>query len=120
MHAIKYLELYVAVYKWYEQEHSVSVSIRGVDIQSAVLRLVSQIGMSDFKASAGRLFKFCTSHNCVNRKVVRESRSADLSEIERFRKRLNNLISESGLLLSQVYNTDTHLATKWPKIACQL
>ena len=42
--AIKYSELDAAVYKWYQQERSVGVSVRGIDIQSAAQRLATAMG----------------------------------------------------------------------------
>lgn len=48
MRKMKYSELDKTVYKWYKQERSVGVSIRGVDIQSATQWLASQMGMSEY------------------------------------------------------------------------
>ena len=103
---LKYDELDAAVYKWFKQERSVAVEVRGVDIQDAAKRLATHLGIPDFKASTGWLFRFRTRHCIGNRRVVGESKSADLSNIDPFRNKLTKLIKDSGLLLSQVYKAD--------------
>ena len=103
---LRYEDLDAAVYKWYKQERSVAVAVRGVDIQEAAGRFATHLGIKDFKASSGWLYRFRNRHCIADRRVVGESKSADLSNVEPFRKKLISLIKESGLLLSQVYNAD--------------
>ena len=98
---LKYNELDAAVNKWFKQERSVAIEVRGVDIQDAAKRLATHLGIPDFKASTVWLFRFRTRHCIGNRRVVGESKSVDLSNIDPFRNKLTE-----GLLLSQVYNAD--------------
>ena len=104
--SLKYDELDAAVYKWYKQERAVSIEVRGIDIQDAAMRLAEHLGIEGFKSSCGWLFRFRNRHCIGDRRVVGESKSADLSNIDPFRRKLTNLIKETGLLLSQVYNAD--------------
>ena len=103
---LKLADLDEAVFKWYKQERSVAVAVRGVDLQMAAVRLAQHLGYKDFKASPGWLFRFRTRHCISNRRVVGESASADLSNIGPFRQKLLSIINDSNLLLSQVYNAD--------------
>ena len=102
----KFVDLEKAIVKWYRQEDGVGVSVRGCEIQDAARRLAAQMGVQDFNASDGWMFRFRQRHCMFQRRAHGESGSARIDDVAPFRTELNKLISEEGLLLSQVYNFD--------------
>ena len=58
----KYVDLEKAIIKWYRQEDSVGVNVRGAEIQSAAMRLAAQMNVADFNASGGWLHRFRQRH----------------------------------------------------------
>jgi hypothetical protein len=53
----------IDVYHWYKQQLSVSIHIRGVELQAAAERLAQRLGEPDFKVSTCWLFRFCNGEN---------------------------------------------------------
>lgn len=104
--AVKHVDLDEAVYRWYKQERASNVSVRGIDIQHAAGRLAEHLGIRNFVASSGWLYNFRSRHCMGNRKVVGESASADESSVEPFRRKLVDIMDDSGLLIYQLYNAD--------------
>ena len=102
----KYVDLEKAIIKWYRQEDSVGVNVRGLEIQDAARRLAAQMNVADFNASGGWLHRFRQRHCMFQKRAHGESASASLDDVDPFRTELNRLINEEGLLLSQVYNFD--------------
>ena len=102
----KYSDLDAAVFKWYKQQRSGGIKVRGVDLQDAALRLSKHLGIANFQASAGWLFTFRTRHCLTDRRSAGEALSADESAVEPFRQKLVRIINESNLLHSQIYNAD--------------
>ncbi|KAG7171282.1 Tigger transposable element-derived protein 7-like 18, partial [Homarus americanus] len=94
-----------AVFKWYSQQHSSGVAVHGVEMQMAAEKLATHLGIPNFNASDGWLWRVRRRHGIVNRKVCGEAASTPTDEIKHFRKMLTELIAR-GLLLSQVYNAD--------------
>ena len=102
----KYADLDAAVFKWYKQQRSIGLKVRGVDLQDAAVRLARHLGIQDFHASAGWLFTFRGRHCLADRRSVGEALSADESAVEPFRKKLVRIIDDSNVLPSQLYNAD--------------
>ena len=67
----KSVELEEAVMKWHRQQLGVGVSVRGVEIKNAALRLSAQMGLNNFAASDGWLFRFHTRYGLRNKHVQR-------------------------------------------------
>lgn len=95
-----------AVYKWFSQLRSCGMAVRGIEIQAAAERLSKQMGLEQFKASSGWLFRFRRRHNISNKKISGEILSADFEAVEPFIKELDDLIKKEGYQLSQIYNFD--------------
>ncbi|KAG7166500.1 Tigger transposable element-derived protein 7-like 43 [Homarus americanus] len=64
------------------------------------------MGMENFEASDGWLWRFRNRHGMCNKITHGEAGSAPTEDIEPFRERLNDLIKSVGLLISQVYTGD--------------
>jgi centromere protein B len=58
-----------AVYKWLSQLRSSGIAVRGTEIQAAAERLSKQMGLEQFKASSGWLFRFRRRHNISSKKI---------------------------------------------------
>ncbi|KAG7176917.1 Tigger transposable element-derived protein 7-like 5, partial [Homarus americanus] len=95
-----------AVTKWFVQQRSCGNVVRGVEIQAAAAKLASHMGIENFEASDGWLWRFRNRHGMRNKITHGEAGSAPTEDIEPFRERLNDLIKSEGLLISQVYNGD--------------
>lgn len=102
----KHQELDEATYKWYNQTKSTGLPVRGVDLQDAAMKLANEMGIKDFTASSGWLWRFRRRHAMGDRKCSGESSSADHASVSAFCDMINKLIRDEGLLLSQVYNFD--------------
>ncbi|XP_062854201.1 tigger transposable element-derived protein 7-like [Trichomycterus rosablanca] len=102
-------ELEEAVYKWYVQQRSVNVTVRGVEIKVVADELARHMGI-EFKASDGWLWRFRNRHGLCNTLQHAQAGSADASAnasaVELFRLKLNELIKTEDMHLSQVYNAD--------------
>ena len=59
-------ELEEAVYKWYVQQRSVSVNVRGLEIADAANKLACHMGIESFKASEGWLWRLRNRHGIGN------------------------------------------------------
>ncbi|KAG7161849.1 Tigger transposable element-derived protein 7-like 13 [Homarus americanus] len=95
-----------AVTKWFVQQRSCGNVVRGVEIQAVAVKLASHMGIENFEASDGWLWRFRNRHGMCNKITHGEAGSAPTEDIEPFRDRLNDLIKSEGLLISQVYNVD--------------
>ena len=93
------------MYKWYVQECSVGVNVRGVDIVDAAVKSATHIGIP-FSGSAGWLWRFCNRNGIRNKVVYGEAGSGDSGVVEPFRPKFQKLIKEEDLSLSQIYNAD--------------
>ena len=91
-----------AVIKWQRQQLGVGVGVRGVELKAAAGRLAMQLGIENFKASDGWLFRFRTRFGLHNKHMRGEASSAPQEDVEPFRKKLMNLINEEGLVYAQV------------------
>ena len=95
-----------AVLKWLRQQQSAGVNVRGTETKNAAVRLAAQMEVPNFSASNGWLFRFRRRHAVYQQRVFGEAASAVVDEVGPFRTKLNNLIREEGLMLSQIYNFD--------------
>ncbi|KAG7170856.1 Tigger transposable element-derived protein 7-like 3, partial [Homarus americanus] len=80
--------------------------VHGVEIKAAAAKLASHMGIENFEANDGWLWRFRNRHVMYNKITQDEAGRAPTEDIEPFRKRLNDLIKSEGLLISQVYNGD--------------
>ncbi|KAG7176855.1 Tigger transposable element-derived protein 7-like 56 [Homarus americanus] len=64
------------------------------------------MGIENFEASDGWLWRFRNRHGMCNKITHGEAGSSPTEDIKPFRERLNDLIKSEGLLISQVYNGD--------------
>ena len=76
-------DLEEAVFKWYTQERSVKVNVRGTDLLNAAFKLAKHMGI-EFSGSTGWLWRFRKRHGIGNKKVQGESGSADTEAVEPF------------------------------------
>ena len=95
-----------AVMKWYVQERSNGVNVRGTEILAAARKLAAHLDFSDFKGSEGWLWRFRNRHGLFNKVLHGEAGDADESSVAPFREKLKKLISDEGLSPSQIYNAD--------------
>ena len=75
-----------AVLKWFRQEKSAGMLVRGVEILSAAKTLASHLGKTDFKGSDGWLWRFRNRHGLGNTIAHGEAGSADVESVEPFRE----------------------------------
>jgi hypothetical protein len=61
-----------AVYKWFVQQRSSGVVVRGVELKSAAERLAKHMGLK-FQGSNGWLWRFRKCHGIVNKRTCGES-----------------------------------------------
>ncbi|KAF2366176.1 HTH CenpB-type DNA-binding domain [Trinorchestia longiramus] len=92
-----------AVFKWYVQQRSVNVNVRGVELIAGAQKLANHMGI-DFKASTGWLWRFRNRHGISNKVEHGEADSADSTAVEPYRFKLNELIKKEDLHSNQVYN----------------
>ena len=64
------------------------------------------MGITDFTASDGWLWRFRNRHGIGNKFFHGEAASAPTEDVEPFRQKVNKLIQDERLLISQVYNAD--------------
>ena len=95
-----------AVMKWYVQERSSGVNVRGVELLAAATKLASHLEYTDFKGSEGWLWRFRNRHGLFNEIQHGEAGDADMASVAPFREKLTRLMSDEGLALSQIYNAD--------------
>nr|CAD7586641.1 unnamed protein product [Timema genevievae] len=57
-----------AVHKWYVQQRSSRVVVRGVELQAAAERLAKHMNI-EFKARDGWLYRFRNQHGIVNKRI---------------------------------------------------
>ncbi|KAG7155834.1 Tigger transposable element-derived protein 7-like 23 [Homarus americanus] len=92
MRVAKDTNLEEAVTKWFVQQRSCGNVVRGVEIQAAAVKLASHMGIENFEASDGWLWRFRNRHGMCNKITHGEAGSAPTEDIEPFRERLNDLI----------------------------
>ena len=95
-----------AVVKWYRQQVGVGVSVRGIELKHAAKKLGAKMGVDNFVASDGWLFRFRKRHGLKNTKMSGESSSANVADVSPFREKLLKIIAEEGLVYAQIYNFD--------------
>ena len=95
-----------AVMKWYVQERSSGVNVRGVKLLAAATKLAYHLGYTDFNGSEGWLWRFRNRHGLFNEIQHGEVGNADMASVAPFREKLTRLMSDEGLALSQIYNAD--------------
>jgi hypothetical protein len=93
-----------AVLRWYLQQRSSGVGVRGVDLKAAAEKFAKHFKLQNFTCSSGWLWRFRQRHNISNRKVCGEAMSGDVESGEPFRKKLNEIIIQSGLYYPQICN----------------
>ena len=106
MRTAKHEALDAACFKWYNQQKSCGITVRGVDIKDAAKILARDLGIEDFRASEGWLWRFRRRHALGDRRVSGESASAAQHAVAPFRDLITKLIKDEGLVLSQIYNFD--------------
>ena len=92
--------------KWFVQQRSCSVKVHGIAIPDAAQKLARHMGITDFIASDGWLWRFRNSHGIGNKVLHGEAASAPTKDVKSFRQKVYKLIQDEGLLISQVYNVD--------------
>lgn len=92
--------------KWYIQQRSSRVNVRGFEILVAARKLAVQLGIENFTGSDRWLWQFRNRHGLFSTTVRGEAANADDVSVEPFRHKLQAIIEEEGLSLSQVYNGD--------------
>ncbi|CAK8691374.1 unnamed protein product [Clavelina lepadiformis] len=95
-----------AVMKWYVQQRSSGVNVRGTELIAAAAKLATSLGLTDFKGSDGWLWRFRNRHGLFNEVLHGEAGDADTASVAPLREKLTKMISDAGLTLSQVYNAD--------------
>ena len=70
-----------AVMKWYVQERSNGVNVRGTEILAAARNLAAHLGISNFKSSEGWLRRFRNRHRLFNKVLHGETGDADESSV---------------------------------------
>jgi transposase len=89
-----------AVLRWYLQQRSSGVGVRGVDLKAAAEIFAKHFKLQNFNCSSGWLWRFRHRHNISNRKVM----SGYAKSVVPFRQKLNEII-QSGLWCPQIYNS---------------
>ncbi|PNF19290.1 hypothetical protein B7P43_G07518 [Cryptotermes secundus] len=100
---LKEVLLEEAVLKWYSQQRASGIEVSGVELQAAAENLANHLKLQNFACSSGWLWRFSQRHNITSRKICREALS-DVGSVEPFRKKLNEMIIQSDLCYSQIYN----------------
>ena len=80
------------VTKWFVQQRSCGVKVRAIAIQDAAQKLGRHLGITDFTASDGCLWRFRNRHKIGNKVLHGESASASTENVEPFRQKVNKLI----------------------------
>ena len=99
-------QLEEAIMKWHRQHVGVGVPARGVEIKNAAIRLSRQMGIPNFIASDGWLFRFRTRYGLRDQNMSGESSSAHVDQVGPCREKLLKIIENEGLIYAQIYNFD--------------
>ncbi|XP_069176342.1 tigger transposable element-derived protein 7-like [Procambarus clarkii] len=103
----QYPQLDAAVYKWFIQHRTIGMAIRFEELKVAASKLAIQLGIKDFSASDGWVGRFKARHNISNTKNISgEASSADPTNVDSFKAKLNEYIVSNNLSKYQVYNAD--------------
>ena len=70
-------DLEEALFKWYTQERSVKVNVRGTDLLDAACKLAKHMGI-EFSGSTGWLWRFRKRHGIGNKKKFRANQGAPI------------------------------------------
>ena len=70
-----------AVTKWFVQQRSCGVKVRGIAIQDAAQKLARHMGITDFTASDGWLWRFRNRHGIGNKVLLGEAASAPTEDV---------------------------------------
>jgi hypothetical protein len=89
-----YEDVNVAMWKWFEAARARNIPVSGPLMQDKSLEFGLQMEYPDFKASNGWLEAFRKCHTVVFRTMSGESHDATTDDIEEFRLRLPEIISE--------------------------
>ena len=100
------IQLDEAVLKWFRQEKSAGILVRGVEILSAAKTLASHLGITDFKGSDGWLWRFRNRHGLGNTIAHGEAGSADVESVQPFREELMKVLEDENVATFQLYNGD--------------
>ena len=74
-----------ALMKWYRQQIGVGVSVRGIELKHTAKTLGPKMGIDNFVASDGWLYRFRKRYGLKNTKMSGESSSANAAEVAPFR-----------------------------------
>ncbi|XP_069184047.1 tigger transposable element-derived protein 7-like [Procambarus clarkii] len=103
----QYPQLDAEVYKWFIQHRTIGMAIRFEELKVAASKLAIQLGIKDFNASDGWVRRFKARHNISNiKKISGEASSADPTNVDSFKAKLNKYIVSNNLSKYQVYNAD--------------
>ncbi|KAG0726965.1 Tigger transposable element-derived protein 7 [Chionoecetes opilio] len=80
--------------------------VRCSEMKMAAEKFAGEIGLPNFKASDGWLYRFKLRHGLTKRKFCGESLDASEEHAEEFRQTFKDLIRKENLLLEQIYNAD--------------
>jgi hypothetical protein len=92
-----------AAYMWFTQQRAKNVRVKGIDLQAAAVCLAEELGVTDFKGSAGWLGKFQERHGLTSRKFLGEAASADTSSVNSANNELWTLVNDTNLQGFQLY-----------------
>ena len=99
-----------SVYLWFTQARAQGSPVSGPLIQEKAKMLHKSLypeaSEDTFKASHGWLQKFKSRHGIRELRLQGESLSADLSSVEPFKSKLQELVEENQLSLHQIFNCD--------------
>ena len=70
MRQCKLADIDAAVYKWYVQQRSCGVAVRGIELAESGTKLAAHLGHENLKGSDGWLWRFRRRHNIRNLKVT--------------------------------------------------
>ena len=102
----KNVELDKCVLHWYQQQRGSGVMVRGAELKMAAEKFATRVGMNDFKASDGWLYRFKFRHGLSARRTHGEALDADEGSVSEFRQKLLKLIDDESIVLDQLYNAD--------------
>ena len=102
-----YPEIEEAAQKWWRQQRTAGVMVRGVDVKMAAEKFAQMKGVTGFKASNGWLARFKQRHGLSNKIAHGEAASADDTGVDEFREKLTKIVNDSQLSKSQIYNEES-------------
>jgi hypothetical protein len=91
-----------AVLKWYSQRRTSGNDVSGIELKAAAEHFANYLKLQNFTCSSGWLWRFKKRHN-ITSSFCREAQS-DVENVETFTKKLNEIVIQSGVCHSQIYN----------------